>query len=209
MQDRRSNTLLEQFESIAIIHRGVRLTIYAALLGVSGLLICATGSVLPRCCHILLQVLPLVPCLIMQRSIVNSLLLALLTVQVLTWPALWIVLVWLSVAIVRHLQKRRHTPFRTAWQRERYEVEMAMQGIHAQVTDEIPAMPTSAWQPQDSLSWPFTAETLGQERSGSDAALILHFQERESPFWTYASDSFRSASLPRRGMRRLEEHHQT
>jgi hypothetical protein len=189
MQGRRSNTLLEQFEFIYAIHRGVRLAIYAALLGVSGLLIYATGSVWPRYCHILLQVLPLVPRLIMQRSIVNSLLLALLTAQVLTWPALWIVLVWLSVAFVRHLQKRRHATYRTVWQRERYEVEIAMQGIHAQVTDELPIMPTSAWQPQDSMSWLFTSETLGQERPGSDAALILHSQERESPFWTYAPES--------------------
>lgn len=189
MQGRRSNTLSEQFESIYIIHRGVRLTIYTALLGVGGLLICATSSIWPRSCHTLLQVLPLIPYLIMQRSIVNSLLLALLIVQVLTWPALWIVLVWLSVAIVRHLRKRRHTTYRTAWQRERYDVEMAMQGIHAQVTDKIPVMPTSAWQPQDSLPWLFTAETLGQEQPGSDAALILHFQEQESPFWTYAPES--------------------
>ncbi len=189
MQGRRSNTLLEQFEFIYTVHRGVRLTIYVALLGVSGLLICATGSIWLRCCHILLQVLPLVPRLIMQRSIVNSLLLALLTVQVLTWPALWIVLVWLSVVIVRHRRKRQHTTYKTAWQREQYEAEMAMQGIHAQVTDEIPAILTSAWQPQGSWSWMFTAETSGQERPESDAALIPHFQGQESPFWTYAPES--------------------
>ncbi len=189
MQGRRSNTLLEQFEFIYTIHKGVRLTIYAALLGVGGLLIWATVNFWPRCWHILLQVLPLVPRLIMQRSIVNSLLLALLTAQVLTWPALWIVLVWLSVAIVRHRRKRQHTTYRTAWQRERYEAEMAMQGIHAQVTDEIPVMLTSAWQPQGSLPWMFTAETSGQERPESDATLTLHFQEQESPFWTYAPES--------------------
>ncbi len=189
MQGRRSNTLLERSKFIYIIHKGVRLTIYVALLGVSGLLICATGSVWPRYCHILLQVLPLVPRLIMQHSIVNFLLLALLTVQVLTWPTLWIALVWLSVVIVRHRRKRQHTTYRTAWQCERYEVEMATQGIHAQVTDEIPAMPAPAWQPQGSLSWMFTAETSGQERLESDAALIPHLQGQESPFWTYAPES--------------------
>jgi len=189
MQGRQSNTLLDQFEFIYTIHRAVRLIIYTALLGVTGLLIWATGSVWPRYCYILLQVLPLVPRLIMQRSIVNSFLLALLTVQVLTWPALWIVLVWLSVAIVRHRRKRRHTTYSTAWQRERFEVEMAMQGIHAQVTDEIPVVMMPAWQPQGSLPWMFTTETSGQEKPESNAALMPHFQEQESPFWTYAPES--------------------
>lgn len=189
MQGRRDNTLLERFEFIYTIHRGVRLTIYAALLGVSGLLTWATVSVWPRCWHILMQVLPLIPRLMMQPGIMTCLLLALLTAQVLTWPALWIVLIWLGVTIIRHRRKRRHTIYRTAWQRERYEVEMARQGIHAQVTDEIPVMLTSAWQPQGTPSWMFSAETLGQDKPGSDAALIPHFHGQESPFWTYAPES--------------------
>jgi len=178
--------------------------IYAALLGTGGLLTRATVSVWPRYSHILLKVMPLIPRLMMQRGIMTPLLLVLLTMQILTWPALWIILTWLSIAIIRHRRKRRHTTYRTAWQRERYEVEMEMQGIHAQVTDEIPAVMMPAWQPQGSLSWMFRTGNLGPEKPESDAALIPHFgspspfplkdahpyfQEWESPFWTYAPES--------------------
>jgi len=35
----------------------------------------------------------------------------------------------------------------------------------------------------------FSAETLWQEKPGSDAGPIPHFQGQESPFWTYAPKS--------------------
>ena len=35
----------------------------------------------------------------------------------------------------------------------------------------------------------FSAGTLGQEKPGSDAGLIPHYQGQESPFWTYAPES--------------------
>lgn len=93
---------LEQFGIAYDIHLWLRCLSWLGLISGALLLLRVSGGFPPQAWHLLLQAAPQIPHLLGMRGPVIILSLVALVVLSLTWLALWVILLWASVAVVWH-----------------------------------------------------------------------------------------------------------
>jgi len=93
---------LEQFGIAYDIHFWLRCLSWLGLLSGALLLLRVSGGFPPQAWNLLLQAVPQIPHLLGMRGPVIILSLVALVVLSLTWLALWVILLWVSVAVVWH-----------------------------------------------------------------------------------------------------------
>jgi serine/threonine protein phosphatase PrpC len=131
--------MLEHLESAYDIHLWVRWIAWLSLPGGAILLFRISGGFPPRAWHLLAQVIPQVPRLLVIRGPLILLPLAALTALSLTWLVLWGLLLWISLSIALHWwrSQRKPQPVETGWMPSR-------QYPHNQANQqqEVPAVPS-------------------------------------------------------------------
>jgi serine/threonine protein phosphatase PrpC len=117
---------LEQFGIAYDIHLWLRCISWLGLISGALLLLRVSSGFPPRAWYLLLQAAPQIPHLLVMRGPVIILSLVALVVLSLTWLALWVILLWASVAVVWHWWQNTgrgpiyRAPSTTGWQSSRH-----------------------------------------------------------------------------------------